>query len=137
MSVARHLMQAMKFYGCMSLAGAIGVFVVVEGWRLAAFFWMWVTASNHSELFVGLVYAACALIITIHPREWGSHRIGVLYSVMAATYVLLGTGGLYGFLTSVAALFPALRQFDIFSMTLITMSVLLLATMLLHRRTRS
>ena len=141
MNIVRHLTQALKFYGGLSLAGAVGVFVLVEGWRVGGYLLdsLMSTAGlqHRGELTVSLIYLSVSAVYLRTSAHRAFLAANALVQFADALNILAGTGGLYGLLISVGALFPVARQFDTYSVTLITMSILLLATMLFHRRIRS
>ncbi len=130
----------MKFYGCLTMIGLIGTPLVVLGWHgIGAAKILVDTASGvRADLASAIVYLAVAALHLVRGAEGSrDHRasgMAAVYVVLALT-ILFGTGGVYGLLASLSALFPGIPDFNILSATLLATSILLLATMFFHRRT--
>jgi len=144
MNIARQLGRAMKFYGGLTIAGAVGVFVLVQGWRLLERGFAWLARTDglvsgeNLHLVTGVTYLAVGLIYLSQGSNRqggpGTRRLLALGYLAVALNLLLGTGGLYALLVSINTLIPSLPTFDALSVTLLTMSALLLISMAVHRR---
>jgi hypothetical protein len=145
MSLLRDLWKAMKFYGVATIGGAVGTFVVVQAWRVIHLGlvevgrWAYHAETATVGLVVSAGYLAIAAIYLCMPGDASDQRglklLATLRFAMALA-ILAGTGGIYGLFVTMGSLFPSLSRFDVYSATLLTMSVLLLGGMLMRRRTR-
>jgi putative flippase GtrA len=131
------LSRAVRYYGVASLTGALAVFIGVEGWRVMA----WLLSSEGSAnppasvqdvayISAVLVYALANLVWAYEAvREHGGRRL-----ILASCYVLFVTGALYGLFAVAAQLIPGMAEHDKLAATCLTMSGLLGAYLLFHRR---
>jgi len=134
MVTGQFLLRSFRFYGGLTLLGFVATPLVVIAWS-------WGQAlpnelgrmsDSPGHLFILAVYLGLGIL---HVVRAGEGMMAAGYAVLAAA-TLFGTGGLYGFLASVATLLPSLPRFDVLGVTLLCMSALMLVSTIWHWRPR-
>jgi hypothetical protein len=133
-----NLSRAARFYAGATLAGAVSVFAGVEGWRIMEYLVSSDGSANPPTSGLDVVSLGISLIVAplylwIAYRTESEHR--GLYLVLAGCNLLLSTGALYGLFAFTGRLIPGIAEYGPLAATCLTMSGLLGAYLLFHRRT--
>jgi hypothetical protein len=109
--------------------------------RVGGFLWLLapdqagIPASGEpsNDLFLGIVYGTVAIFYVAN-ASLAHRRLATIYVLLCGLHVLAGTVSLCGLLAATEGLIPSLPRFDLFDATFLSMSILLGAYMLFHRR---
>ena len=136
------LLQAARLHLPVVLAAPVLVFLGVEGWR--AIVWLFDSVAANAPMngapghdpLIAVVYAvsaACYITMAVASRV-GDRVVASLYALLSVLHVLGGTVSIYGLLAAMEGLIPSLSHYDLLSTTGVSMSILLGAYLLFHRR---
>ncbi len=143
MDTKRFVIGQIKYYAWASLLGVVAVFVIVQGWRTLGYVVSsvaeisWMDAGEKVHILTGMAYFATAATYLLTAIEGGGRSPS--YALMAAAHVALmivSTGGMYGLLDSISGLIPGLANLDILPITLMSMAILLLASIVFRRHSQ-
>jgi len=133
------LSRAPRVYVLVAVSAALLVFIGVEGWRVLVWLFTPGAAAMPGDGQSGYDTPAAILYVAASGSyvvcEYVGHRpLAAAYVLLGVLYVMGGTVSIYGLLAVVAGLIPNLPQYDLFEVTLVSMSILLGAYSLFHRR---